>query len=53
MLKYGGETVKGWISLISKQSWKQREVTEEWKKAVIIPLIKGKESKNYCNNYVS
>ncbi len=24
---------------------------EEWKKAAIVPLFKGKESKTECNNY--
>ena len=30
---------------------KDREVPDEWKKAIIVALHEGKGSKNECNNY--
>ena len=51
MLKYGGEVVVEWMWLICKLAWKQKEVPEEWRKAVIVPLYKGKGSKSECNSY--
>ena len=32
-------------------AWKQREVPDEWRRAVIVPLHKGKGSKSESNNY--
>ena len=51
MLKYGGDVVAEWMFWLCDLAWKQREVPDEWRKAVIVPLHKGKGSKNECNNY--
>ena len=32
-------------------AWRQREVPDEWKMAIIEPLHKDKSSKDYYNNY--
>ena len=32
-------------------AWKQREVPDEWRRTVIVPLHEEKGSKSECNNY--
>ncbi len=51
MLKYGGDIVVEWLLLICEQVWKRGEVPDDWKKAIIVPLYKGKGSRNDCGNY--
>ena len=51
MLKHGGEIIVEWMFWIYDLAWKQREVPDEWRRAVIVPLHKGKGSKSECNNY--
>ncbi len=53
MLKYGGEIVVDWMMWICNLAWKQSKVPEEWRKAIIVPLYKGKVSREECNNYRS
>ncbi len=31
--------------------WRQREVLDEWRKAITVPMHKGKGRTNECNNY--
>ncbi len=33
-----------WMLLICEQVWKKGEVPDDWKKAIIVPLCKGKGS---------
>ncbi len=37
-MKYGGETVLEWMLLICERAWKNGEVPDDWKKAIIVPL---------------
>ncbi len=50
MVKHGDEVVE-WKTMIYDLVWRQGEVPDEWKKSVIVPLHKGKGSKDECNKY--
>ncbi len=51
MLKYGGDAVVEWKLFICKEAWKKGEVPDDWKKAIIVPLYKGKGSRSECSSY--
>ncbi len=51
MLKYGGDAVVEWMLLICEQAWKKGEVPDDWRKAIIVPLYKGKGSRSECSSY--
>ncbi len=51
MLKYGGDAVVEWMLLISERAWKEGEVPDDWKKAIIVPLYKSKGSRSECSSY--
>ncbi len=51
MLKYGGDTVVEWMLLTCEQAWKKGVVSYDWKKAIIVPLYKGKGSRSECSSY--
>ncbi len=51
MLKYGGDAVVEWMLLICDYAWKKGEVPDDWKKAIIVPLYKGKGSRSECSSY--
>ncbi len=51
MLKYGGDAAVEWMLLICEQAWKKGEVPDDWKKAIIVPLDKGKGSRSECRSY--
>ncbi len=51
MLKYGADAVVEWMLLICEQAWKKGEVPDEWKKAIIVPLYKDKDSRSECSSY--
>ena len=36
--------------MICDLAWRQREVPDEWKKAIVVSLHRGKSSKDECNN---
>ncbi len=38
MLKYGGEIAVDWMMWICNLVWEQRKVSEDWRKAIIVPL---------------
>ncbi len=42
MLKYGGEIVVDRMVWIYNLAWAQSEVPEDWRKAIIVSLYKGK-----------
>ena len=50
MLKYGGVAVE-WMFLICDRACRHRELSDEWKKGVIVSKQKDKGSKNECNNF--
>ncbi len=51
MLKYGGEIVIDWIMWICNLAWEQSKVPEDWRKAIIVMLYKGKGNRDECYNY--
>ncbi len=51
MLKYGGEAVSDWIYVLCNLAYKERRVPQDWAKAAIVPVYKGKGDKTECNNY--
>ncbi len=51
MLKYGGDFVVERMLLICERAWKYGEVPDDWKKAIIVPLYKGKGSRSECSSY--
>ncbi len=51
MLKYGVDTVVEWMLFICEQTWKKGEVPDDWKKAIVVPLCKGKDSRSECSSY--
>ncbi len=40
-----------WEVWICNRAWEQCEVPEDWRKAIIVPLYKGKGKREECNNY--
>lgn len=44
MLKYGGEEMISIMHRICQMAWEQGRVPGDWKKAVIVPIYKGKRS---------
>ena len=51
MLKFGGEVVIDWMHLICSMAWKQGVVPDDWVKAILVPVYKGKGSRDDCGNY--
>ncbi len=51
MMKYGGEIVVDWMMLICNLAWEQSKVPEDWRKAIVVPLYKGKGNREESNNY--
>ncbi len=51
MLKYGGEIVVDWMMWICNLEWEESKVPEDCRKAVIVPLYKGKGKREECDNY--
>ncbi len=37
--------------LICERAWKKGELPDDWKKAIIVPLYKGKGSSSECSSY--
>ncbi len=48
MLKYGGEIVIDWMVWICNLAWEQGKVPEDWRRAIIVPLYKGKGNREEC-----
>ena len=51
MLKFGGEVVVDWMQWICNMAWKQGVVPDDWVKAILVPIYKGKGSRDECGNY--
>ena len=51
MLKFGGEVVIDWMHLICNSAWEQGVVPEEWMRAIMVPVYKGKGCKDECSSY--
>ena len=50
-LKKGGRDIIEWLVRMMNGCWTEGKVPEEWKKACIVPLYKGKGSRFECQNY--
>ncbi len=50
MVKHGEDAVVEWMTMICNLAWRQGEVPDEWKMAVIVPLYKNKGNKDECSN---
>lgn len=51
MLRGGKELVASWLCLIFNKCWNSGKVPEDWRKAVVVPLYKGKGSRQDAKNY--
>ena len=51
MLKNGDGVVASLLYLIFNMCWRYGRVPDDWCKAVIVPLYKGKGSQQECKNY--
>ena len=51
MLKSGGDAVVDWMHVICNLAWKQGKVPNDWVRAIIVPIYKGKGSREMCGNY--
>ncbi len=51
MLNYVDDAVVEWMLLIYEQAWKKGEMPDDWKKAIIVPLYKGKGGRSECSSY--
>ena len=51
LLKSGGSAVIDWLSIeLLQEVWRTRQVPQEWKDAILVPLHKKKDKK-ICDNY--
>ena len=51
MIKHGGEKVIDWIWKLCSKAFVEGIVPKDWRRAVIVPLYKGKGEKGVCRNY--
>ena len=51
MLKYGGEAISDWMHAMCILAWKEGRVPQDWTKATIVPVYKGKGDKSECGSY--
>ncbi len=50
-LQYRGDIVIDWMVWICNLAYEQSKVPEAWRKAITVPLYKGKGNREECNNY--
>ena len=50
MLKAGGSVIAEWLHAIINLMWTKGEVSNDWRRAIIVPIHK-KGSKLLCSNY--
>ena len=51
MIKKGGKAVREWFVRLCNVCYQDKKVPDDWKKACIVPIYKGKGSKMECKNY--
>jgi hypothetical protein len=51
MIKNGGERMIDWIWKLCNKAFMEGIVPKDWRRAVIVPLYKGKGEKGNCSNY--
>jgi sorting nexin-29 len=50
LIKAGGRTIDGEIHTLIISIWNKKELPEEWKESIVVPICK-KGDKIDCNNY--
>ena len=50
MVKNGGQAMIDWLWELLKEVWKTKQVPQEWKNAILIPIHK-KKCRKVCDNY--
>ena len=43
LLKNGGEAMVDWVTELVQEVWRTRQVPQEWKDAMLVPLFKKKD----------
>ena len=51
MLRYGGESIIEWLTRVCVVCLAEGRVPVEWKRAIVLPIYKGKGDRNECKNY--
>ena len=51
MLKFGGEPVIEWMHKVCSLAWQEGRVPDDWVRAILVPVYKGKGAKDECGNY--
>ena len=51
MSKYGGEALLEWLTRVCKVCVSEEKVPNDWVRAIVVPLYKGKGDRNDCKNY--
>ena len=51
LLKYGGPAMLLFLHTLFSTIWQTEIIPEDWRKGVIIPLLKRKGSRSDCSNY--
>ena len=51
MIKDGGECLIDWIWKLCNKAFVEGKVPKDWRRAIIVPLYKGKGGKGSCRNY--
>ena len=51
LIKEGGEKMKEEILKLFNRCWNESEVSEGWRKSIIVPIYKGKGDTKDCKNY--
>ena len=50
LVKNGGEAMVDWLWELLREVWRTKQIPQEWKNAILIPLHKKKDRK-VCDNY--
>ena len=51
MLKYRSEALLEWLTRVCKVCVSEEKVLNDWVRAIVVPLYKGKSDRNDCKNY--
>ena len=51
MLKCGGECLLEWLRRICNVCVLEEKVSNDWMRAIVVPIYKGKGDRSECKNY--